>query len=280
MMQSYVNGEPYVYTHKCSRSENYGFTMTQEGVQRFLVDALYETFCRCGANIRKVDNNSWKYGQSNNTGFFRGLFSSKLKQQPDLVYRMDGDSYDTWFYVMPSKDDTSLIDLDFIEKSVNKQGILPVLIVGYLWCFDTNGQKNINGAKYSIRFEPISLLKDKNDPLPQMLSQRQLIEKLALCWQHLDARIIAPYLDKDFHYTNDAVFYEMSSRREFLNYLVGKFNTLKKGTNPIGVRIGRMEGTDEFALLLHQGAYNQTLIVTIEVNNGRITSMLMREFID
>ena len=143
MMQLYVNGEPYVYSHKCSESENYGITMTSEGTQRFLVDALYETFCRCGAHIRKVNDNSWKYGSSNNTSFFRRLLSTKLKQQPDLVYRMDGDPYDTWFYVMPSKDDISHIDMEFIEKSVNKQGILPVLIVGYLWCFDTNGERNI-----------------------------------------------------------------------------------------------------------------------------------------
>ncbi len=280
MMQSFVNGEPYVYTRRCTGSKNYGDTMTMEETQSFLVEALYETFCRCGSNIRKVNDKTWKYGSDTRNGIFHRLFSSNLKQQPDLIYRMAGDPNDTWFYVMPSKDDISLLDNEFIEKSVNKHGILPVLIVGYLWCFDTKGQKNICGAKYSIRFEPISLLKDINDPLPQMLSQKQLIERLALCWQKLDARIIEPYLDKNMHYTVDAVFYEMSSRYEFMNYLRGKFKTLQNGSNPIGVRIGRMEGTDEYALLLHQGAYNQTLIVTIEVSNGRITSMLMREFID
>lgn len=250
--------------------------MTMEGVQHFLVETIYESFLHCGSNIRKMED-SWKYRSSGKTGFFQGLFSS-LKQQPDLIYRMDGDSYDTWFYVMPNRDDVSLIDMKFLGKSVEKRGILPVLVVGDLWCFDTNGQKNICGAAYAAKFETISLLRDKNNPLPQVLSQKQLIEKVALCWQNLDVDIIEPYLDKDFHYTSDAVFYEMSSRREYINYLRSKFDRLKDGSNPIGVQIGRMDGTNDFALLLHQGAYNQSLLITIQVNEGRIVRMRMSEY--
>ena len=261
---------------RCTGSENRGDIMTMEGVHRFLVETLYESFLHCGSKIKKVED-SWKYRSVEKTGIFQGLFSS-LKQQPDLIYRMDGDSHDTWFYVMPSRDDISLIDMKFLGKSVEKRGILPVLVVGDLWCFDTNGQKNICGAAYAAKFETISLLRDKNNPLPQVLSQKQLIEKVALCWQNLDGDIIEPYLDKDFHYTSDAVFYEMSSRREYMNYLRGKFERLKDGSNPIGVQIGRMDGTNDFALLLHQSAYNQSLLVTIKVNEGRITSMRMSEY--
>ena len=276
MMRLISNGEPYVYTHRCTGSENRGDIMTLERVQHFLVETLYESFLHCGSNIKKMDD-SWKYHSVGKTGIFQGLFSS-LKQQPDLIYRMDGDSHDTWFYVMPSRDDISLIDMKFLGKSVEKRGILPVLVVGDLWCFDTNGQKNICGAAYAAKFETISLLRDKNNPLPQVLSQKQLIEKVALCWQNLDGDIIEPYLDKDFHYTSDAVFYEMSSRREYMNYLRGKFERLKDGSNPIGIKIGRMDGTNDFALLLHQGAYNQSLLITIQVNEGRITYMRMSEY--
>ena len=250
--------------------------MTMEGIQHFLVEALYESFRHCGSNIKKVAD-SWKYHGSGKTGIFQGLFTSQ-KQQPDLIYRMDGDSHDTWFYVMPDKEDISLIDMKFLAKSVEKSGILPVLVVGDLWCFDTNGQKNVCGAAYAAKFETISLLRDKNNPLPQVLSQKQLIEKIALCWQNLDVEILEPYLDKDFHYTSDAVFYEMSSRHEYINYLRGKFDRLRDGSNPIGIRIGRMDGTNDFALLLHQEAYNQSLLITITENNGRITSMRMSEY--
>ena len=147
MMRLISNGEPYVYTHQCACGENKGDIMSMEGVQHFLVETLYESFCHCGSNIRRVGD-TWKYHNVRKPGVFQGLFSS-LKQQPDLIYRMDGDSHDTWFYVMPNKDDISLLDMKFIAKSVEKRGILPVLVVGDLWCFDTNGQKNICGAAYA-----------------------------------------------------------------------------------------------------------------------------------
>ncbi len=39
-----------------------------------------------------------------------------------------------------------------------------------------------------------------------------------------------------------------------------------------------MDGTNDFALLLHQGAYNQSLLITIQVNEGRIVRMRMSEY--
>jgi len=278
MMRLIMNGEPYTYTHHCSSGEKKGDTMSMEKIQQFLVAILYESFCQCGSNITKVDDTSWNYKSKDKSWFFKGLFSSSKKQMPDLIYRMDGDTYDTWFYVMPSKDDVTFIDMKYVAKYVEKDKVLPVLVVGDLWCFDTNGQRNICGATYAAKFDTFSLLNEKNYQLPELLSQKQLVEKIALCWQQLDVDIIAPFLDKDFHYTSDAVFYEMSSRYEYINYLRAKFERLKNGSNPIGIKIGRMDGTDEFALLLHQGAYNQSLLITIKVNEGRITHMRMSEY--
>lgn len=277
MMRLIINGEPYVYTHQCAEGEKKGDTMSIERTRQFLVDALFESFCQCGSNIRKV-NDSWKYRNTDKLGIFQRIFSYSQKQQPDLIFRMGGDTHETWFYVMPNKDDISLIDMKFLAQSVEIHGILPVLVVGDLWCFDTNGQRNICGATYAAKFETSSLLNDKNYPLPEFLSQKRLIEKLALCWQQLDVDIIESFLDKNFHYTSDAVFYEMSSRYEYINYLRAKFERLKDGSNPIGIQIGRMDGTNEFALLLHQGAYNQSLLITIKVKEGRITHMRMSEY--
>lgn len=45
-----------------------------------------------------------------------------------------------------------------------------------------------------------------------------------------------------------------------------------------GVQIGRMDGTNDFVLLLHQGAYNQSLLITIQANKGRIVRMRMSEY--
>ena len=56
---------------------------------------------------------------------------------------------------MPRREDISLIDMKFVEKSVDKRKILPKLVVGDLWSFDTNGQKNNCGATYATKFKTI-----------------------------------------------------------------------------------------------------------------------------
>lgn len=267
MMTLIKNGEPYIYTHKCSPRESKGSLLTQERLRQFLVDTLYESFCNCNSNIKKV-NDSWTYDNK----------PSSLKRKPDLIYRMGGDTHDTWFYIMPKVEDRDLIDLSFVEEAANSHNILPVLVVGDVWCYDTNGSHNICGGSYASKYETISLLPHHNFPLTERLNQKQLVEKVALCWQNIDADILEPYLDKDFHYSSDAVFYEMSSRHEYINYLKAKFERLKDGSNPIRVQMGRMEGSDDFVLLLHQGAYNQSLLLTIKAHDGRITSMRMSEY--
>ena len=63
MMRLISNGEPYVYTHRCTGSENRGDIMTMEGVHRFLVETLYESFLHCGSNIKKIDERK-KYNEN------------------------------------------------------------------------------------------------------------------------------------------------------------------------------------------------------------------------
>lgn len=277
MMRLISNGEPYIYTHKCLGNEVKGDIMTEETQRLFVISALYDSFCQCGMDVTLVNDDSWNYELAKASKDLHA--PGRLKQEPDIVYRMSGEDHETWFYVMLDKNDMGLIDSKFIGRSIDKRGILPVLVVGDIWCFDTNGKANICGGAFAAKFETVSLLRDNNKPLPMLLSQKQLIEKVAQSWQALDADIIEPYLDKDFHYSADAVFYEMSSRFEYLNYLRSKYDKLKDGSNPIGIKIGRMDGTNDFALLLHQGAYNQDLLVTITVCDGRITSMRMCEYI-
>lgn len=259
-MQLTANGKPYLYTHKCTESEKRGERMSNEEVRHFLVDVLYESFCVCNADIRKGD-----------------VFPSSKRQQPDLIYRMAGDTRDIWFYVTSIEDDTSMIDMGYVAKEVKERDIIPVCTEGFLWCLETNGEQNICGGTYIAEFGTYSLLMDENYPLPEQHSQKQLVEKVALCWKKLDAKIIEPYLDSAFHYTSDAVFYEMSSRREYMAYLCSKFDRLRDRSNPIGIKIVKMGKSNDYAILLHQAAYNQTLQLTVQVNEGRIICMRMSE---
>jgi len=277
MMRLILNGEPYLYTHKCGDGDVKGNEMSPDTLQQFLVDTLYESFVQCSSNVKKVGQEGWSY-IGNATGFINSLFKSSLKKSPDIIYNMGGDDRENWLFVMPRKEDVSRIDIKFVNKMVAKRNILPVLVVGDLWCFETDGQKNLCGSTFAAKYETISLLNEFNPVLPQILSQPQLIQKIAESWQKLDVSIIGPYLDKDFHYTSDAVFYEMSSRHEYMDYIKAKFHHLENHSNPIEIQIARIQGTDTAALLLHQSAYNQTLSITITTENGRITSMRMSEY--
>lgn len=147
-MRLIVNGEPYVYTHKC-KGEVKGEVMSRDTQRQFLIDTLYESFCRCGSDVKLFKD------QHNDSE----LTSSSLQQQPDIIYKMEGDNCDTWLYVTLEKDDKALIDMKYVSKSVQKRGILPVMVVGDLWCFETNGQKNLCGSVFAAKYETISLLR-------------------------------------------------------------------------------------------------------------------------
>jgi len=59
------------------------------------------------------------------------------------------------------------------------------------------------------------------------------LNKLAEAYQTYDASIVVDYLADDMHYASMWVFNEMTSKQEYMDYLTGKLQTLKKN----GVRM-------------------------------------------
>jgi hypothetical protein len=54
------------------------------------------------------------------------------------------------------------------------------------------------------------------------------LNKLAEAYQTYDASIIEDYLADDMHYASMWVFHEMTSKHEYMDYLVGKLQTMKE----------------------------------------------------
>lgn len=54
------------------------------------------------------------------------------------------------------------------------------------------------------------------------------LEKLAEAYQAYDASIIEDYLADDMHYASMWVFHEMTSKKEYMDYLTSKLTTLKR----------------------------------------------------
>ena len=88
-------------------------------------------------------------------------------------------------------------------------------------------------------------------PLQKMLHTNDLVLIFAEAWNNSKYDKIERFLDINFHYYSDWVFDVLPSRIEFLNYLDGKFETLRKNNiKPIFSTVENQEG--QLALLFDQ----------------------------
>ena len=84
------------------------------------------------------------------------------------------------------------------------------------------------------------------------------LNKLAEAYQIYDASIIEDYLADDMHYASMWVFHEMTSKQEYIDYLTGKLQTLKK--NGVRMELQIVQGR------MHEKAL---LVTNDEVSEGR-----------
>ena len=52
--------------------------------------------------------------------------------------------------------------------------------------------------------------------------EKDFLQKLAEAYTKYDASIIEPYLAENMHYASMWVFHEMTSKQEYMDYLIGK----------------------------------------------------------
>ena len=84
------------------------------------------------------------------------------------------------------------------------------------------------------------------------------LNKLAEAYQTYDASIVEDYLADDMHYASMWVFHEMTSKQEYMDYLTGKLQTLKKN----GVRM-------EFQIVQGRMHEKALLVMNNEASEGR-----------
>lgn len=66
-----------------------------------------------------------------------------------------------------------------------------------------------------------------------MDKEKEFLEKLAEAYQTYDASVVEDYLAEDMHYASMWVFHEMTSKEEYINYLKGKLETMKRTNKKI-----------------------------------------------
>ena len=101
------------------------------------------------------------------------------------------------------------------------------------------------------------------------------LEKLAKAYQTYDASIVADDLADDMHYASFWVFQELESKKEYLDYLEGKLQTLKKNNKRFDFKIvdGRMHSK---ALLIDKvdGIDDQGAGFVVDFNEAGKVKML------
>ncbi|MBC7523700.1 MAG: hypothetical protein H7239_04600 [Flavobacterium sp.] len=94
-------------------------------------------------------------------------------------------------------------------------------------------------------------------------------------WKVQDSSIIDPYLDDNFNYYSEWIFDFFPSKNEYIEYLAGKFKSIKESKHKIKLDIVENE-IGEYAILFDQ--YGEKAIFTIKANEGRILEGKMAKF--
>ena len=259
-MRKIINGEPHIVHHECS-PERKGQIMTSEELHAFAVKTLKEEYEMSSSTIM--------------------IPPGDHKQAADLCLV----NVRSFVNIKVIYSDTLAIDLSQIDTApmidrFYKRGEIPRLTVASAWCFDSEGGKpEVCGGSFCFRYHSFSLIPTEvNPPLSTILSPLQLATKYAEAWKALDAGIIEPYLDKDFHYSSDWVFDVMPSRYEFLDYFRGKLNTIRKSPNIVTVKPAFNQMNGQAGVIIRQGN-NNPVIILLEIREGRILGATMKEFV-
>lgn len=269
-MRKIKNGEPVFHKHNCSK-EREGQVMTAEELHDFTVEVLMSEYADTGAKVFKYENKNGNEADFCFVGTgvkdqFRGDIANKVVNV--LVVYSDEFTKD-----IPDIDTSWLLDEYF------RTGAIPRVTFAMGWCISgnsENGQPAVCGGEFCFKYYSVSLLPyQKNEELEEELSPVELAVKYAETWKQLDASIVAPYLDKNFHYGSYFVFDEMPCRKEYLDYFEGKLAAIKQKDRQLKVAIGRNHQEGKVAVLIvDDGSLS---VLEMETEGGRIMSARMHK---
>ena len=277
-MQNIRNGEPVVFTHECP-SERKGRTMSHDEYESFIDDMVYQCFSFADIKLERLPQ------EEKPKRFFDKMF---FKRKITPIFRNSNfmSHQEICDYIV-AKSDSELEKLlsfnsaEFEEKyTLKDRCFLKALTVKVNNVDHPN--ELINGDRYIIEIYSWNMYpKQDNYPINSPLSQNDLVRKVGEAWVNLDADALRSYLDKDFHYTSDFIFSEISSRDEYLYYLRGKFSAIRKtNNNERKVRnsiVGDIDKNNYDGLFLKLGYMDSVAYIEVVSKDGRIVKMAMHQ---
>lgn len=251
------NYEPLVIRHSCP-VDRVGKEMTLEEKDRFAIDFLYDAYKGRGSNIDYNSNRNIDLTLSG--GIHKNL----------IVRFADSDG------------NCSPYNPDDILKAYEDDGAYPVLVlISFLdmTIFQETGEPGalICGDEFCAKMSCKSLLPIVLEP-NRLFSDDDIVKELVQAWQNLDPSIFEETLHSDFNYSSAYVLDILSCRKEYIDYISGKFATLRRNGTAPKVSTGIMNGKP-VVVLTQDG--NPPAALTFETSNtGRITEMEMVNFKD
>ena len=114
---------------------------------------------------------------------------------------------------------------------------------------------------------------NKNENMNKDLNKR-ITEIVCQAWNELDASLLESILSEDFEYISVWVFETMKGKDRYKDYIKGKFETIRKGNNPVSAEVVFQEEIDKYIVVLNQGGKWVALEPTIQDN--MLISLWMR----
>ena len=109
------------------------------------------------------------------------------------------------------------------------------------------------------------------------LTQVQALEAYASMMNTLDASKIEPILAEDFHYSSQWVLTDITSKQEFLDYIIPKLKAIRASGSEVWAEMGEL--TREIpgpCVVMAQGQRNNLLsVILAKVDSGKLKSLAM-----
>ena len=278
MMQNIRDGQPVVFKHDCS-SERNGKKMSENEYYSFLEDMVDKCFSFAELNLIRLQQ------ENESKGFWSKLFKrEQVSPRFRLPHCLGGNGYCDFVIAKSVQEFEELCQMessDFAKAYKLENGNWLKVLGVDADNIDHPGEF-INGDRYTIQISSMNMYpKQENEPITNSLSDNNLIHQVGVAWRNLNVNDLAPYLDKDFHYTSDFVFTEISSKEEYLYYLKEKFQAFsEQHGNNIKVLYGLngQENTNKIdGIFIRWSEEESVAYLQVFCKNGRIAAMGMHE---
>ncbi|MBQ8362153.1 MAG: hypothetical protein IJX44_09465 [Bacteroidaceae bacterium] len=157
----------------------------------------------------------------------------------------------------------------------NRPAPLPKKTRDILKTFVSDRRNVISLAEYNKRHNTNFTLEDVyGEKYVKALKENIITEKLSVikaferAWQTLDASIVEPYLTHDFCHTSMWSFTDIENKKEYMDYLTGKFRAIRNGNAPVEAKIAK-EGYNGIIITQKDGKEERKAILVISVKDGK-----------